>query len=328
MQHGQFRNMWRFGNVRFSASRPASISATMQPIPPDRPDPSQAKPDQKKTPPGVPILRRTVARPPIGGVDPVDGSFVASRLTTLVHELSSLLDGSMRVVGLARRSLDPGHPSCPDQVARQLDTVTAAMLQMADLVRQSMIGLAEGGLGGMRVGFGACSSVADAVRHGVDVMAPLAEDSGIAIDCDVAPELNEVVAGPIYSVITNGVKNAIESIRAAGDREGAARGQVHVRAWAEPAGRNSSPSTVHIEIIDDGVGPPRADPAGPFTPGFSTKPGGSGIGLSLSRDILTRLGGTIELRARPRDATTGRAGAVLSAAYPAPGAVRPRAMAG
>lgn len=301
----------------------------MQPTPPERPDPSKAKPDPNKAAPAGPILRRTVARPPIGGVDPVDGSFVASRLTTLVHELSSLLDGSMRVVGLARRSLDPGHPSCPDQVARQLDTVTAAMFQMADLVRQSMIGLAEGGLGGMRMGFGACSSIADAVRHGVDVMAPLAEDAAIAVDCDIAPELADIVAGPIYSVITNGVKNAIESIHAAGERGGDPRGRIHIRAWSEsgPTAR-----TVRIEIMDDGVGPPRVetkrDPEGPFTPGFSTKPGGSGIGLSLSRDIVVRLGGTIELRPRPRDPATNRTGAVLSVAYPAPGSVAPRALAG
>lgn len=313
------------------------MSGTMQPTPPDRPDrpdPRKTPPEQKKAAAQGPVLRRTVARPPIGGVDPVDGAFVAGRLTTLVHELSSLLDGSMRVVGLARRSLDPGHPSCPEQVARQLDTVTAAMLQMAELVRQSMIGMGGGGLGGMRVGFGACSSVAEAVRHGVEVMAPLAEDSSIAIDCNVSAELGDIVAGPIYSVITNGMKNAIESIRAAGERggerAGESAGHIHVRAWIEPGKHPASTGTVNIEIMDDGIGPPRAaaEEGGPFTPGFSTKPSGSGIGLSLSRDIVTQLGGQIELRPRPRDAATGRGGAVLSVWYPAPGSVAHRALAG
>jgi signal transduction histidine kinase len=293
--------------------------------------PTPERPDPERPPQRLPALRRTIVRPP--DADATDGVFFASRLTTLAHELSSLIDGSMRVVGLARRSLDPAHPACPEQVVRQLDTVSAAMMQMADLVRQSMIGLSDLGPDGLRAGFGACSSVADAVRHAVDVMAPLADDAGVAIDCDIAHELNGVVAGPIYSVVTNGVKNAIESIRAASERAAGpgVRGHIHVRAWLQPAKHASATATVHIQVLDDGLGPPRTPPGSPetpFTPGFSTKPGSSGIGLSLSRDIVHQLQGTIDLSARPRDPKTGRCGAALSVAYPAPGNTQQRALAG
>lgn len=291
-----------------------------------------------------PALRRTVVRPSGPAPDPVDGAFVANRLTTLVHELSTLLDASMRVIGLARRSLCEtggdrmtprleGRDDCPEMLERRLETVDAAIRQMADLVRSSMIGMAANGAAGLREGFGASSSLADAVRHAADVMTPLAEESCVQIDTHIAPELADIAAGPVYAVVMNGVRNAIESIQrvAGGVGERHVGGRVCVRAWAE-AGRTGR--CVMITIEDDGAGlvagrngwhrtrgrssdPSRAD-ASVFRLGYTTKPGGSGIGLSLCRDVVEQLGGTIELLARPRDPASGRAGAVLSVCYPVP----------
>lgn len=227
---------------------------------------------------------------------------------------------------MAKRSVDTAgarHDDvCQEKLARQLDTVRAAMVQMAELIRASMMGLSEGGLAAMRTGFGAGSSVTEAIRHAVDVMTPLAEDGLIRVDIDVTDDLNDVGAGPIYAVITNGVRNAIESIMRQGNRF--VGGHVHVRAWTQ-SGRTGK--CVMIEIMDDGEGPPAtsrtltAPPQqaeGVFALGFSTKSGGSGVGLALSRDIVQQLGGTIELRGRARDAASGRAGAVLSVCYPVP----------
>ncbi|MEM7152236.1 MAG: ATP-binding protein [Myxococcota bacterium] len=50
---------------------------------------------------------------------------------------------------------------------------------------------------------------------------------------------------------------------------------------------------VLLRVIDDGPG--LANPSNLFVPFFSTKPGGSGIGLALSRQIVESHGGTIEL---------------------------------
>jgi signal transduction histidine kinase len=278
--------------------------------------------------------------------DPVDAAFVATRLTTLVHELSTLIDGSMRVIGLARRSVvalegnatlneqrSKTRPPaiCPEKLERQLETVDAAMRQMAELVRSSMIGMAEGGIAGVRMGFGGSSSLSEAVRHAAEVMAPFAEECCVRLDTQIAPELSEIAAGPIYAVIINGVRNAVESIQRIGDRY--TGGCVVVRAWME-AGKSGR--CVMITIEDDGEGlvrgggrragqersgASRAD-GSVFRLGFSTKPGGSGIGLSLCRDVVEQLGGTIELLARARDPHSGRGGAVLSICYPVPDAER------
>lgn len=66
---------------------------------------------------------------------------------------------------------------------------------------------------------------------------------------------------------------------------------------------------VRIVIEDDGVGLPESDAL--FVPFFTTKPEGSGIGLSLTRLIVEGHGGTVELNER----TDGR-GAVATVRLP------------
>jgi signal transduction histidine kinase len=129
--------------------------------------------------------------------------------------------------------------------------------------------------------------------------------------------VGDIAAGPIYAVIMNGVRNAVESIQRIGHRF--VGGRVLVRCWTE-AGKTGR--CVMITIEDDGEGlrdvTREQGEHEPFTLGFSTKPGGSGIGLSLSRDVIQQLGGTIDLLPRARDPHNGRAGAVLSVCYPVP----------
>ena len=53
-----------------------------------------------------------------------------------------------------------------------------------------------------------------------------------------------------------------------------------------------------VEILVDDEGHGIANPANLFVPFFTTKPGGSGIGLFLSRQIAEAHGGTVMLRNR------------------------------
>lgn len=302
------------------------------PTPPPSGDDAAARRAGHHAKPARSPLRSTVVRP-LRHADPIDAAFVATRLTTLTHDLANLLDGSLRVISLARKSLpDQQHDSRTrrtiDQdscshLAHQLTTLHAAMTQMADLVRASMLAMSAGdgasaGLLGIRTPFGALCTLSDAIEHAADVMRPLADERRIAIEICLAPELSEIASGPVYSVVASALRNSIESI-ATLDSQSA--GRIDVHAWSEPG---KTGRCVVIEITDDGVGPPEI-PATPsakhdsvFRLGFTTKPSGSGIGLAVSLDVVHQLGGTIQLLGRPRDQLSGRGGAILRVCYPVP----------
>ena len=57
-------------------------------------------------------------------------------------------------------------------------------------------------------------------------------------------------------------------------------------------------NTVHLVVEDEGPGLP-GDTGNLFVPFYTTKPGGSGIGLALSRQIAEGHGGTLILENRP-----------------------------
>ncbi|HHV86571.1 MAG TPA: ATP-binding protein, partial [Petrimonas sp.] len=66
-----------------------------------------------------------------------------------------------------------------------------------------------------------------------------------------------------------------------------------IRAHSTPGGR------CEIKMIDNGPGIPSEIREQIFIPFFTTKENGSGIGLSLSRQIMKNHGGSIEVASSP-----------------------------
>ena len=105
----------------------------------------------------------------------------------------------------------------------------------------------------------------------------------------------------IEQVLINLVRNAVE---AAGER-----GTVEV-AWRVEEDR------LTVEVVDDGPGLARTDNL--WVPFFTTKPGGTGIGLVLSREIIENHGGAITLENR-----VGYRGCIARVSLPLASARRP-----
>ncbi len=106
----------------------------------------------------------------------------------------------------------------------------------------------------------------------------------IALTLQIEPAELMLYADPnlIRQVLINLIKNAVQAI-------GGHKGRIHVRAYS------SADEHVFVYVSNDGPAIPEAEAEQIFVPFFTTRSEGSGIGLSLSRQVMKLSGGTISL---------------------------------
>jgi nitrogen fixation/metabolism regulation signal transduction histidine kinase len=103
--------------------------------------------------------------------------------------------------------------------------------------------------------------------------------------------------GLMAQVVSNLILNAVQAIQAESEDRGAdsenspsaASGQIRLRAYC------ADDESIHIEVANDGPEIPAQVAEQIFVPFFTTKDEGSGIGLSLSKQIMRMSGGTLSL---------------------------------
>jgi two-component system nitrogen regulation sensor histidine kinase GlnL len=134
------------------------------------------------------------------------------------------------------------------------------------------------------------------VRKVVEMCRMAAEGEGKAVEFEVstpdAPVYCRVDAGRIRQALTNLMRNAVE---AAGD---CGRVRVRLRTGADPGltpNIGKAPGNrLFLEVTDSGPGIPSGDADKVFTPFFTTKHGGTGLGLPTVRRIAGLHGGEVE----------------------------------
>jgi len=124
----------------------------------------------------------------------------------------------------------------------------------------------------------------------LELVAAQAKSAGIRVVCETA-SLPEIMADPEFlrTCLVNIVKNALEAMPQGGT--------LTVRSGVEEAGL-----TLSFEDTGAGVAPENLDKL--FTPLFSTKQGGLGLGLALTRRVIEEHGGKVQFKSTQGQGST------------------------
>lgn len=196
-------------------------------------------------------------------------------IRVLSHEINNSLtpiksvSGSLRTM-LARREL-------PDDVGEDVERGLSIISGRAESLGRFMASYAR--LARLPHPEFAPVDVAELIRRVADL------EMRRAVEVGSGPELTiQADSDQLEQALINLVHNAVDATLESG-----ADGPVSI-GWTHRSG------TLHVLVDDEGPGLP--DTGNLFVPFYTTKPGGSGIGLVLARQIVEAHGGTLVLEER------------------------------
>jgi two-component system, NtrC family, sensor histidine kinase HydH len=127
-------------------------------------------------------------------------------------------------------------------------------------------------------------------RHVLELERPLAQRRKVELSLtEPGPLMAHVDSGKIHQVIQNLVRNALEAAPAGG----------HVSVTIS----NHVENAVHVKVKDDGSGIPKDVLQRIYEPFFSTKEGGTGMGMAIVHSLVTLHGGRIDIDTGDRGTT-------------------------
>ncbi|UPG92520.1 response regulator [Luteibacter aegosomatissinici] len=214
-------------------------------------------------------------------------------LANMSHELRTPLNSSLI---LAKLLVDNKDGTLTDEQVRYASAIHASNNDLLTLINDILdLSRIEAG----HVEIAAEPLSVDAVLERVrETFAPLTAEKGLALRIELAPGAPTRLVGDeqrLRQVVKNLVANAVKFTES---------GEVALRVDAAPGGR------VRFTVSDTGIG---IDPAqlGVIFEAFrqadgstSRKFGGSGLGLSISRDLAQRMGGDITVASEPGRGST------------------------
>ena len=144
----------------------------------------------------------------------------------------------------------------------------------------------------------AALDINDVIRQGIGLMQREVHSQGASLRLDLAPDLPSVAGDRVQlqQVIINLVINAIQAMSSVPERQR----ELLIRSQPDAADQ------VSVTVTDTGVGIDPTDVDRLFTAFFTTKPGGMGMGLSISRSIIEAHGGRMSATDNPGPGATFR----------------------
>lgn len=212
----------------------------------------------------------------------------------IAHDFNNFLAAIMGNLSLARLAVEPG--SALDQTLREAERAC----QRASALTRQLLAFAKGGAPLKRP-----IQLSAVVRESAELAV-----RGAALECTIslAPDLWPVEAdeGQIGQVLHNLVLNARQAMPHGGRLEVQAQ-NVTITGGADGlAGRLPLPDGpyVRIQVRDTGPGIPPEHLARIFDPYFTTRPGGTGLGLAVVQGIVRRHNGHVTVHSTPGHGTT------------------------
>ncbi|NMY71805.1 ATP-binding protein, partial [Pseudomonas sp. WS 5414] len=210
----------------------------------------------------------------------------------IAHEIHQPLAAVVNYANASQRYLQALdiQPDAARKVAQGLERIAEQATHAAEVIKRLRAFLRKGG---RRV---QALDLAEVARETVRLCAWEAQASQVTIELRLADNLPPVYADRVLleQVLLNLLRNAIEANREVHPQQGS-----HIVLGAEAAAEGG----VRISVSDQGPGVSAEQLPQLFTPFYTSKANGLGLGLSMSRSIVEGFGGDLQAQLQERGLT-------------------------
>ncbi|NMZ53179.1 PAS domain-containing sensor histidine kinase [Pseudomonas lundensis] len=223
----------------------------------------------------------------------------------IAHEINQPLAAVVNYANASQRYLHSlsSNPQAVDRVAQGLERITLHANHAAEVITRLRSFLRKGRRNVQAL------DVSEVMRRAVSLCAWEANARRVTIEQEIPAHLPRVFADQVLleQVLLNLLRNAIE---ANGEKRPAEPSRIRLQAQA------LGNSRLQISVLDEGPGVSQAQLHQLFTPFYTSKADGLGLGLSMSRSIIEGLGGELEAHPQPH-------GLLMCCTLPLMGAAHP-----
>lgn len=207
----------------------------------------------------------------------------------IAHDFNNILTTILGNVTLAKMYADSSH-----KISSRLEEAEKACLRAKDLTHQ-LLTFSKGGAPIKKA-----ASISDLVKESSSFALM---GSNVRCTYDICQDLwpVEIDEGQMSQVINNLIINACQAMPNGGEIEIRLENS---KLEQTDNGRSKISRYVRLSIRDHGIGIAKESLTKIFDPYFTTKPGGSGLGLSMAYSIIKRHDGLMTVDSKPGEGTT------------------------